>query len=907
MAAPTHLRFTRFLPGLLAGLFLLAACGTAPTPGTACAGTTCCERAGAMAEYPPTGRRFDRALLAAPDPSPAPPTPTRAWSDATGWPGGALPQEGDAVVIGTGEVVLLDVSPPRLDSLEVAGALVFDRRDLELRADAILLCGGLYIGSQDEPFRQRAVITLSGGRPAAPDDGHLGANHLALLGGTLELYGAPEGTAWTRLAETAAAGATSVVVDDAAGWRVGDRLAIASTDFYADTGPSGARRDAQVEERTVTAVTGARLTLDRPLDFLHFGVAQTFGDPGGATLESRAEVVRLSRNVTVQGPASAADPGSPDYQFGGQIMAMGASRVRLDSVELARMGQAGLLLRYPVHWHMMGDAGAGSFVRNSTLHDLYNRCITIHGTAGVLLDGNAAYGTQGHCYFLEDGSETGNLLRGNLALQVRRPSEANAILPTDRSHMGPAAFWVTNPANYLVGNVAASSEGSGFWYALPEHPTGPSYDRLAGATTWPRRTPLGAFDGNLAHSNRQDGLHVDRGPAKVTLAAETTSYTPRVDPADRSSAPVTAYFDSFVAYKHRSAGAWFRGDNTVLRGALLVDNAIGVTFASSSSGLTGSVVVGESANLGSPRSWEPTGLDGRALPRYWDKQFAVRGFEFYDGPVYVTDTYFERFEPNALREAAAISVLDYTSWSMSPLSYASGLEFAPATNRVRLETRAMEAYDPRAEDSGEDGYRSAVFRDEDGSVTGTAGSYVTVVNPLLAAPTCQYRADWNANVCDGHYVSLTLRDDGEPAQGFAPLSLRRAGDSATHPLYGSPNGGPSVPNVHYRSIVRAGHEYVYEHARGTPSDFSIDLRELLPGDRLVVSLPYAGVDLPFIYRDYWIDDRGRVPAAPTLAILRGGTDAAYYLDAAAGRLYLLLAQQSDRDWARLTVCQSRLC
>lgn len=853
---------------------------------------------------PPTGKVFDPARLAAPDPSPAPPTPTRAWSDAAGWPDGVLPEEGAAVVIGADEVVLLDVSTPRLASLEVVGALVFDRRDLELTADSILLCGGLYIGSQDEPFREHAVITLSAGRPSRPDDGHLGANYLALLGGTLELYGAPEGAAWTRLAGTAPAGATSIEVDDAAGWRVGDRLAIASTDFYAETGSSGERRDGQVEERTVTAVAGNRLTLDRALDYLHYGAAQTFG---GRTLESRAEVVLLTRNVTVQGSAGAADPTGPDYQFGGQIMAMGASRIRLDSVELSRMGQAGLLLRYPVHWHMMGDAGAGSFVRNSTLHDLYNRCITIHGTAGVLLDANAAYRTQGHCYFLEDGSETGNLLSGNLALQVRKPSEADAILPTDRSHMGPAAFWITNPANHLVGNVAASSEGSGFWYALPEHPTGPSLAMLDGANTWPRRTPLGTFADNLAHSNFQDGLHVDRGPAERTLAAETTSYTPRANPAEPSSAPVTAYFDGLVAYKQRGAGAWFRGDNTVLRGALLADNAIGVTFASSASGLEGSVLVGESANLGSPRTWETPGVGGRALPRHWQPEFAIRGFEFYDGPVHVTDTYFEAFEPNTQRQAAAISVLDYTSWSMSPLSYASGLTFAAATNRVRLETRDMSGYDPATTDSGEDGYRSAVFKDVDGSVTGTAGRYVTAVNPLLAAPTCDYHPDWNANVCDGRYVSLTLRDDGDRAQGFAPLGLHRAGEASQHPLYGSPNGGPETPNVHYRSIVRAGYEYAYEHTRGTPTEFSIDLRELEAGDRMVVSIPYAGTELPFIYRDYWIDDRGRIPAAPTLSVLRGLADPAYFVDAAAGRLYLMLAQQGERDWARLTVCQSRLC
>lgn len=899
------------LPLLLLAALLLGACSTVPQgPSASCAGSGCCERRSGGVTAAGGALRAPLSLgeLERPAPSPSTPAPTRNWSDATGWPGGKLPAEGDKVVIGSADVVLLDVSPPRLAGLEIAGALVFDRRDLELTADRILLCGGLYVGSQAEPFRERAIITLSGSRPEVPDDGHLGANYLALLGGKLELYGDPTGRAWTRLGSTAEAGTSVIVVEDPAGWRVGDKLAIASTDYYADRWSDGMRLDDQVEERVVTAIDGDRLTLDEPLAYLHYGERQSFPAPSGtATLDSRAEVVRLSRNVTLRGGASTLDPTSRDYQFGGQVMAMGPSRIRLDSVELTRMGQAGILLRYPVHWHMMGAAGAGSFVRNSTLHGLFNRCITIHGTAGVLLEGNAAYRTFGHCYFLEDGAETGNLLKGNLALQVRKPSEENAILPTDRSHMGPAAFWVTNPANHLVGNVAASSEGSGYWYALPEHPTGPSYQQFAGADTWPRRTPLGSFEGNLAHSNAQDGLHVDRGPASGTLAAETTAYTPRTDPADRRSAPVTAYFDGFVAYKHRGAGAWFRGDNTVLRRALLVDNAIGVTFASNASGLEGSVVVGESANRGTPRAWEEKGEGGRGLPRYWEPDFAIRGFEFYDGPVFVRDTHFAAFEPTAQRKAAAISVLNYTAFSMSPLSSARGLTFAQGTNRVHLESRSMSGYDPRAKDSGEDGYRSAVFRDEDGSVTGTAGRYVTALNPVLAAATCQYRSDWNANVCDGRYVSLTLRDDGGPAQGFAPLSLQRVGDTGSHPLFGSPKGGPSVPNTHFRSVVRLGQEYAYHHSESTPKNFSIDLGEVGSGDRLVVSFPYSGNERPYVYRDYWLDDRGQLPPAPSLAALKGGSDSTYFIDGPSGRLYLLLVTQRDRDYARLTVCQARLC
>ena len=903
--APRYLLRSALLFFCLVGL---SACGFAPGgQAHGCSGSACCRHDHARpAALGALGATLPTTLH--PTPSAAVPTPTRRWSDAAGWPGGEVPAANAVVTILDGEVVLLDVSPPPLGGLTIAGGLVFDRSDLELTADHILVTGGLYIGSEQEPFAERAVITLTGDK--APDDGCLGGNYLALLDGTLELYGDPRGSSWTRLAADAAAGDDHIVVDDVTGWRVGDLLALASTDYYAADYSTNTVYDKQVEQRGVTGIEGNRLYLDAPLAYAHHGTAQTFAAGSGkanTVLQSRAEVARLTRNVTVQGSRETADPSSSNYRFGGQVMAMGQSRVRLDSIELTRMGQAGILLRYPVHWHLMGNAGEGSFVRNSSLHGLYNRCITIHGTNGVLLDGNAAHDTFGHCYFLEDGAETGNVLRGNLALQVRSPAAADALLPTDSGHMGPAAFWITNPANYLIGNVAASSQGSGFWYSLPEHPTGPSYAMFDGANIWPRRTPLGMFADNVAHSNNVDGLHVDRGPRAGSLRAETASYTPRVNPADRDSAPVQAEFTGFVAYKQRNAGAWFRGDSTVLRSALLVDNAVGVTFASRSSGLADSVIVGESSNLGTPESWEPVGADGRTLPKPWDPDVAIRGFEFYDGPVFVTNTHFEAFAPNGLRQAAGISVLDYTSFSLSPLSYASGLSFGSATNRVWLETRDMATYDAATTDSGEDGYRSAVFLDQDGSVTGTAGRYVTVMNPVLAAASCTYRAAWNANVCDGRYASLTLSDDGATGQGFAPLNLRRGNEATTHAMYGSPNGGPAEPNRHYRSIIRLGSEYAYEHTRGTPAEFSIGLGEVKAGDRLVVSVPYRGVESPAIYRDWWIDSRSLLPPYGSVASLRTGTETGYYLDAGSGRLYLLLMVQPGRDYARVTVCQTPGC
>ena len=59
-----------------------------------------------------------------------------------------------------------------------------------------------------------------------------GHNYVGLVHGTLEVYGANDGPAWTRLAASAPVGATSLLVDDARAGARATRIAIASTDFY---------------------------------------------------------------------------------------------------------------------------------------------------------------------------------------------------------------------------------------------------------------------------------------------------------------------------------------------------------------------------------------------------------------------------------------------------------------------------------------------------------------------------------------------------------------------------------------------------------------------------------------------------------------------------------------------------
>ncbi len=270
------------------------------------------------------------------------------WSDPASWPDGKVPRAGDAVTIGRDRNILLDVAPPALRSLTINGKLSFSNDlDLNLTTEWIYLPGGeLDIGSEARPHTRKAVITLTDNVPNE-DINTMGDRGIMMLGGTLSLHG-DTANSWTKLAKTARAGATKIEVLNAAGWRKGDQIVLASTDF----------NPRQAEERTVTAISGNALTLDKPLSYMHFGEV-TFG------VDERGEVGMLTRNIKIQ-----ASEDSEKSYFGGHIMAMSGSKMYLSGIELNRMGQNMHLARYPIHWHIGGE-GQGQYVRNSAIHDTF--------------------------------------------------------------------------------------------------------------------------------------------------------------------------------------------------------------------------------------------------------------------------------------------------------------------------------------------------------------------------------------------------------------------------------------------------------------------------------------------------------------------------------------------------------
>ena len=795
--------------------------------------------------------------------------PTR-WSDKATWPSKKVPAAGDKVVIEAGKEVILDVNPPALGGLTINGTLRFsDTADRELNTEWIMLHGELEIGTEAKPHTRKATITLTDNVKGEEMMG-MGDRGIMISGGTLNLHGTTQNT-WTKLAATANAGSNSIQVLNASGWRVGDEIVLASTDY----------NPRQAERRTITAISGNAITLDKSLEYMHFGKISF-------DVDERGEVGLLTRNIKIQ-----ASPDAEQTYFGGHIMAMVTSKMYVEGIELNRMGQNLELARYPIHWHLAGDV-KGQYIRNAAIHDTYNRCVTVHGTHNLRVENNVTYNTVGHCFFMEDGIEHGNEFVHNLAIQtkchvtkpcvptnlaaagespnfdnrqgVRENGQASkeVLLPSDNT---VASYWITNPDNTYRDNVAAGSDSNGFWMSLAEHPNGAFEGSDQSKATWPRRTPFREFKGNVAHSN-YDGFMFDRNlNPNNTFGVTGSSHQGKENPADANSKTVESVFAELTSYKNRNGGIWGRGEMHTFRNVKFADNAIGYTHASGNFGrdpftsnVVDSLFVGETENIGNPRT-DAEKAYGRSLPKPMLPDFPIRGYEYYDYRHDVVNDTFVNYQDNATRKAGAVSYLMFTSFGVST---ENSIERAKFINAKPVHFPPMER--KWANDNGSSAaWKVAAIHDKDGSVSGVPNSYILIndgVNDSIAtdAEACVIKVDWNAAVCKGDVGRLSFAAPGgfgapppRPAGAAGPAAPAAAGAVAGGP---PPAGAPPRPaggfappppqppvvlsrngrnyTVAQNSNVRSGTEIKVSTER--PS-MNLNLTEMDAGSWVILELP----------------------------------------------------------------------
>jgi hypothetical protein len=427
------------------------------------------------------------------------------WSAPATWEGGKVPAASARVQVRTGHAVTYDLnSAQAIRAIHVAGTLSF-ARDKNTRLDVGLIKIQAGDEASEEGFEcdahMAAVDTkmarpaLEVGMPDAPIDAKytatirlvyfpaqekLSCPAIVCCGGRWDMHGAPLSRSWVKLGDNAKPGDTTVTLAELVpGWKVGDRLIVTATNHH-----EYAKRT--TEERVIKSIDGTKVTLDAPLEFKHLGSGEFHG-----------EVANLSRNVVVE----SADPKGER----GHTMFHRDSAGSLSYAEFRHLGKEGVLGRYALHFHLVGDTMRGSSVIGCSIWDSANRWLTIHGTNYLVVRDNVGYNSIGHGFFFEDGTEVYNVLDRNLAVGAKRGKRLPKQVLGFDSNNG-AGFWWANSQNTFTRNVAVENGEYGFRYEA----TQTSALKMAMKVQQPdgakktvdiRTLPFVRFDDNEVHSS----------------------------------------------------------------------------------------------------------------------------------------------------------------------------------------------------------------------------------------------------------------------------------------------------------------------------------------------------------------------------------------------------------------------
>lgn len=658
------------------------------------------------------------------------------WQDPVAW-SGAVPGSNDNARIPSGTAVGMR-GTMNAANVTVSGDLVAAlQTDFNLNADNIMVMGSdalFEVGQENALYTADANVTLTASA-SDPDVGPMGNNFLgAMNGGTVQLHGAAT-TSWTRLAANVNAGGTSITLAEPVNWNTNDVILLVSSRTNWN----------EAEKRTIASVTGGGtvLNLNQALQYPHKGVVQSyFNGTQNLTADIRAEVGLLSHNIRIEGNAAAASGG-----FGGHIMIMNGSAAYVEGVELYNMGQKAILGRYPFHWHMLGDGGQGQYFKRSSVHQSYNRAITIHGTESTLVEDNFFYDHIGHGVFLEDGSERFNVIRGNVTLLSKRPAPGEELTPSDNQfnqvqNRTPSSYWITNPQNTFEDNVAAGTEGTGYWFAFPTSPMGLSASDPRFSSMQPHKLPLISFARNSAHSCMTgldifDQLNPDHS-IKTNWGWDEAS--------DHVMESCLWYANDLALYSGIGVGGPV--ENLIFRNNVLLENKVGIMLASYSK-------VDQSAIVAS---------SGQGLVS--GQRYAYR---VYDGAGQVLNSYFTGWNASnanlLLNTGAAIKHPNH-------LFNNNGTDHSGFV-RVSLPNFDIAPTYSHANAPGHPRFWSIVIKDQDGGITGVPNTTIIGNQPFQRVGDEFKPSNWVNAYRSPHHFALALLYYNLPFAQIPNVSVTR--------------------------------------------------------------------------------------------------------------------------------------
>jgi hypothetical protein len=776
------------------------------------------------------------------------------WQDPYVW-NGTVPGINDNATIGIGSSVCIQGNVS-CKSITVSGELLgVQNKNVNVNTKNIMIMGPgslLEFGQDLTPYPGSAVFTLNA-TTADPDIMGMGKKFIgAMDNGTLQFHG-KEKISWTQLGANASAGSTTITLKEAVNWQIGDIIVIVSsrTDWN------------EAEKRTITGISGAGtiLTLNTSLSYPHTGVLKNYSNSSTSwTADLRAQVGVLSHNIKVQGDAASATNG-----FGGHIMIMNNSKAYVGGIELYNMGQKAILGRYPFHWHMLGNVGAGQYFKNSSIHQSYNRAITIHGTESTLVENNFFYDHIGHGVFLEDGSERFNVIRKNVTLLTKRPAVGEQLTPSDNQldevqNRTPSSYWITNPQNTFEDNVAAGTQGTGYWFIFPQHPMGLSASDPRFSMLEPHKLPMISFKGNSAHST-MNGFDIfdqlDSNHSIIRNLGWVNTNTHFIENC-------TWYANTLALYSGIGEGG--PSNNLIFSKNIFVENVVATMFASY-------CIVDQSVFVAS---------SGENLVN--GQRYAYR---VYDGAGQVRNSHFIGWNASnanfLLNAGAAIK---------HPNHIFTGNTISPAgTVRCELENFDIKQVVAHANYPAHPRYWSVVLRDITGDISGKTNTSIVSNHPFLLVGDEFRPSNWvNTYRSDHHFVLSRLNYGNLPFDQTPNIVCTRE------------KAGTAPKSVYYIDgykewhqlpfLVNEGYEYTYTYeSLPTLKTVQMNMEDATAGDYYIARFKdfgkLGGISISA--------SQSNLTTHTSLNNLRNANSSGYYLETN-GDLYIKAVATASNEY-----------
>lgn len=310
-----------------------------------------------------------------------------AWSSATTWTGGIMPSAASMVTIAAGHIVT--AADATIAGLTVHGELRYAASATLSSTGNVLIYGKLSM----KPSTAQVVHTLrfvnvneaafvgSGMEPLATDVG------LWVLG-TLDIAGTVK-TAWTHVAGIAKGATQITLASIPVGWQVGDTVSIVPTEPIT----VGVNSWNGFDLSTITAISGATVTLSAPTLYAHPAVTNPFDND-----IYTAEVLNLSRNVRIEGT-----PGKRAHVFIRSTLPQSIRYADLRYLAPRKPTSDGYTAsitgRYGLHFHHNGDGSRGSIVEGVVVRDSGGHAFVPHASHGITFKDTISYSTYDEAYW----------------------------------------------------------------------------------------------------------------------------------------------------------------------------------------------------------------------------------------------------------------------------------------------------------------------------------------------------------------------------------------------------------------------------------------------------------------------------------------------------------------------------